>query len=85
MPHLETRPSMSPAVLSTLGAAASLVAALLTGLGDPPFLCALVLILVVPVMVLCAVAGWVVYFRQYVEYRIAQVKRPGESQGGPLG
>jgi len=66
-------PSMTVPFLSTVAASLMLTCGFFTALGSPPFFCALVIFLAVPVMILSSAYQWAIYFRKHVEYRIEQI------------
>jgi hypothetical protein len=73
MSNQSKAPSLMAPIASAVAAVCSLVAALFTALGSPPFACALVIFLAVPVVIFSSACQWYFYFHKYVDYRIDQI------------
>ena len=71
-------PSMSVPMSSSVAASCMMVCAFFTALGSPPFLCAVVIFLAVPVMLLSSVYQWLHYFRKYIDFRICELASNAE-------
>ena len=70
---------MAAPFAATVAASFSLGCGLFTALGSPPFVCARVIFLAVPVMIVGAAYQWIVYVRKYVDYRISHVSTDTET------
>jgi type IV secretory pathway VirB2 component (pilin) len=73
MPNTTEPPAITGPIASTVAASLILVSGLFTTLASPPFACALVIFLAVPIMILCSAYQWLSYIREYVDHRFEQI------------
>jgi hypothetical protein len=74
MSDTQSAPSMSAPIWSSVAASLMMASALLFLTASPAFGGKLAMCLIAPISVLCALWQWVIYFRQYVGYRVEQMQ-----------
>lgn len=64
-------PSLTGPIASTVAASFSLVGALFTAMGSPPFVPSLVIFFAVPAVIVGSAYQWIGYVHKYVDYKVS--------------